>query len=370
MATEDQHACNSMTYAEVSRSLAQIDNSASASHEVVAGPFSVFDPETRHVPSHPPSEHEDSDGPFWTTGIPRDFEELNGENVDCLDDEDNALEVASLDANVDQIQPFPDVSWINLPQTGWIDETAAGTVFGNQQDVLGTSDSTDSPTSAGELLLLVFWFPNSNIKSPDSQHSTWHDLAVVHPEPLYGPQDDAEDLQSSHANVDIRSTELVRSTCLPPQLDTGFFSSSNRDTTAKLLIHHYASHMVHLMQPISHQANPFERIYLPLAIRGSSDLKGRNSSGALCSPRVAVCHSLLAAAANNLQGLGSGEEDMESAAVFHRQNALITLRGALASRSSGYKDLMTAILALVSVDVSSNGTQLPGILAFTDSSRF
>lgn len=199
------------------------------------------------------------------------------------------------------------------------------------------------------------------MKSLDSQYSRWHDVAIVHPEPLCEPGEGAEDLQSSCVNVDIRSTELVRSGRLPPQLDSGFFSSSNRDTTAKLLIHHYASHMVHLMQPISHQANPFERIYLPLAIRGSSDLEGRNSSNTLCSPRVAVCHSLLAAAANNLQSLGSGEDDMESAAVFHRQKALITLRGALASRSSGYKHLMTAILALVSVDVSSDGTQLPSI---------
>lgn len=156
MATEDQHACNSMTYAEVTRSLNQIDNSAGVSHEVVAGPFSVFDPETRHVPPRLHAEHGASDGPYWTTGIPRDFEELNREHVDCINDEDNAMEVASLDTIVDQIQPFPDVSWINLPQIGWIDEAAAGTVFGNQQDFLVTSDSTDSPTSAGEFLLLAF----------------------------------------------------------------------------------------------------------------------------------------------------------------------------------------------------------------------
>lgn len=119
-----------------------------------------------------------------------------------------------------------------------------------------------------------------------------------------------------------------------------------------MLIHHYASHMVHLMQPISHQANPFEKIYLPLAIRGSLDLEQRASPNTLCSPRVAICHSLLAAAAHNLESLGSGEEDMGAAASYHQQKALVTLRTALASRESGYKDLMTAILALVSVDVS------------------
>lgn len=70
------------------------------------------------------------------------------------------------------------------------------------------------------------------------------------------------------------------------------------------------------------------------------------------SPRVAVCHSLLSAAANNLQGLRAGESDLGAAAYYHRQKALVTLRNALASRYSAYKDLMTAILALVSVDVS------------------
>lgn len=141
------------------------------------------------------------------------------------------------------------------------------------------------------------------------------------------------------------------SVSIPRQVHHHLFAPDNRGSTANLLINHYANHMVHLMQPITHQSNPFERIYLPLAISGSSALGQEASSEVISSPRVAVCHSLLAAAANNLQGLGNGEGTLRATACYHKQKALTALRHALASRSGAYKDLMTAMLALVSVDV-------------------
>lgn len=167
------------------------------------------------------------------------------------------------------------------------------------------------------------------------------------PQPT-GPEFD----NGSPEPVDIRLARIVGPSKLPRQIDCGVFSFTNRGSTNNLLIHHYAKHMVHLMQPIIHSANPFERIYLPLAIQGSSDLEQEGSADSSSSPRAAVCHSLLSAAANNLQGLRSEESNLGATACYHRQKALITLRNALASRSSAYKDLMTAILALVSVDVS------------------
>jgi hypothetical protein len=124
------------------------------------------------------------------------------------------------------------------------------------------------------------------------------------------------------------------------------------NTTAAMLINHYTSHLVHLMQPISHQGNPFRTIYLPLAIEGSSALEVARDPDRIHPTSVTVFHSLLSTAAINLQDQPSGRGGLQQLAWHHKQRALVALRSALAAQSCKYKDLMTAILSLVSTDVS------------------
>ncbi|OBT82751.1 hypothetical protein VE02_09105 [Pseudogymnoascus sp. 03VT05] len=128
------------------------------------------------------------------------------------------------------------------------------------------------------------------------------------------------------------------------------------NTTAAMLMHHYMKHMIHLMQPVFHQGNPFRTIYLPLAIEGSPNLAVSSHSGPLYSASVTVFHSLMSMAAVHLQSLGSGEYGLQQLACHHKQRALITLQSALATQSSNYRDLMTAILSLVSADIIDGGT--------------
>lgn len=134
------------------------------------------------------------------------------------------------------------------------------------------------------------------------------------------------------------------------------------NATADMLIHHYAKHMVHLMQPVSHQANPFRTIYLPLAIEGSPNVEIVYPSDRVYSASVTVFHSLMAMAAIHLQSVQSRGESLQRLACHHKQRALIALRSALATRSSNYKDLMTAILSLVSADVSVSSHLLRSLL--------
>ena len=122
-----------------------------------------------------------------------------------------------------------------------------------------------------------------------------------------------------------------------------------------MLMHHYAKSMVHLMQPVFHKASPFERIYLPLAIVGSANISDVGVSLPSMSPSTAVCHSLLSAAANNMRSLGSGMPGLRKLAWQHKQRALMALRNALESRSSKYRELMVAILSLVSADLLDGG---------------
>ncbi|KAI7475429.1 hypothetical protein KC351_g10091 [Hortaea werneckii] len=124
---------------------------------------------------------------------------------------------------------------------------------------------------------------------------------------------------------------------------------------SRMLIHHYANNMVHLMQPIIHGSSPFSKIYLPLAIAGSVHISKPSPLDDEMSPTAAVCHSLLSAAANNMQGLGSELPELGALACQHKQGALTALRSALGGRKSSYRELMVAILSLVSVDLLSGG---------------
>lgn len=133
------------------------------------------------------------------------------------------------------------------------------------------------------------------------------------------------------------------------------------NTTAAMLIDHYTKHMVHLMQPVFHQGNPFRTIYLRLAMEGSSGLEDARRPDRNSGANVAVFHSLLSTAAINLHGLQPGENGLQQLACHHKQRALVALRSALATQSGSYRDLMTAILSLVSADVSVL-THFPGLV--------
>ncbi|OJJ07631.1 hypothetical protein ASPVEDRAFT_46894 [Aspergillus versicolor CBS 583.65] len=129
-------------------------------------------------------------------------------------------------------------------------------------------------------------------------------------------------------------------------------SSIIEDTTASMLMHHYMQHVVHLMQPVSHSRNPWRTVYLPLALQGSSQL---DVPRRFHSASVAVFHSVLSIAAVNLQSMRSEQEGLQQLACHHKQRALVALQSALSTKSTPYKDIMTAILSLVSADIMDGG---------------
>jgi arginine metabolism regulation protein II len=119
---------------------------------------------------------------------------------------------------------------------------------------------------------------------------------------------------------------------------------------ATILLRHYMENMVYLMQPVSHRRNPFKTIYLNTALEGCRDSASPETSAAT----VSVYHSVLAAAAIHLQWSTPQETSyLNQMACYHRQEALKAARSALNDKKCTYKAVMTAVLSLVSVDVSA-----------------
>lgn len=175
------------------------------------------------------------------------------------------------------------------------------------------------------------------------------------PEREYGRNHTAQDIESSippRHNGNESSIPSSMEVRLPPNTfsyNLGF--PQIRDPSVTMLMHHYTNNIVHLMQPVSHRENPFQTLYLPLAIEGSSFTETSQGSQGISPATVAVFHSLICSAATNLQGLGSRDSKLQQLACWHKERALNALRNSLVRKVGRYKDLMVAILSLVSVDV-------------------
>ncbi|KAM0716241.1 hypothetical protein Q7P37_007686 [Cladosporium fusiforme] len=323
--------CNLMTDEEVSQNLLRLEKSTSTSDSVVAGPFTVFNLGSQSEYSGSPA--------VITEGVESPATIIEVESVGACSGSTEEVQ-GGPSTTVSSESPDGE-TWVDFSSLSWVPEAVSDTAY------IGHSTTAEPQRRALEM------------PSYSSSYNGSSEITLL--SAIFGPvapqlveiEDGDESLPSTASQV----VETLGTDRIPQQLDTGIFGASRRGSTNNILIHHYAKHMVHLMQPIIHSANPFEKIYLSLAIRGSSDLEHEGSPESLSSPRVAVCHSLLSAAANNLQGLRTGDGNLGATACYHRQKALITLRNALASRSSAYKELMTAILALVSVDILNGGTQ-------------
>lgn len=117
------------------------------------------------------------------------------------------------------------------------------------------------------------------------------------------------------------------------------------------LLCHYARHMLCLMQPVYHRMSPFKTVYLPTALNGTPNLNVTRNSYQVSNAATAVFHGVLASAAANLQGLYGNNRRFRDLFCHHKYFALLAARKALIDGRSTYKELMTAILCLVSVDV-------------------
>lgn len=308
-----------MTDKEVTRALASIDKTTECQSRT-AGPFSVFQVQPEH----------------------RQVDQLSGSSL--LGKEEKPPTQRDIDfSQSDDLQPAAeqhptfesdDPRWMSLSLTKDLNILSGedSSVALNERHVHGIEDESENPTES--------------VRPPGFIHPRDHVAQDIESSLRLRPPR-AHELQvlQIKGSMDVRmSLNTLTYNFGPPQI---------KNPSVTMLIHHYTNNIVHLMQPVSHKGNPFQTLYLPLAIEGSSDIEIDQGSRRGVSPvTVAVFHSLLCSAATNLEGLGSRDTGLQQLAYRHKERALNALRNSLVRKIGRYKDLMVAILSLVSVDVS------------------
>ena len=356
-----------MTDDEVMSTLSKLDKAATQSATTSAGPFSVFAlpaaPRSPSAASYTCDETVEAGESSYTQETYKDFEEP-GSSL-----EDDSLVFPSGSPSPVQEDAFQS---FNTPLSTTFDalvEPSNLSAMPIADDIIfPEQDHMADPThNFSHDLSSAAWSGQGNIEQNDRERNLfglWNllssDLEKMASVPA---RHNDMPLQNSAPSKRLNPRAKVPSRvveCLPGNSGTMKFDYDLStvlvdNTSAAMLMNHYTKHLVHLMQPISHQENPFRTIYLPLAVEGSSCLEVARSSDRTRPTSVAAFHSLLSTAAINLLDGRSDRGALRQLAWHHKQRALVALRSALASQSSKYKDLMTAILSLVSTDVSLLG---------------
>lgn len=133
----------------------------------------------------------------------------------------------------------------------------------------------------------------------------------------------------------------------------------SEDPKTNSLFHHYSLHVADILQPLSHPSNPYLSIYVPAAIEGLSEVL---KAARVAAPSVKLCtfHALVATAAFHLHSCNSFSTQYHNIGVVHRQIALQCMQLALGDdiNKSSYKDLMMAMLSLITIGVSEMSDML------------
>ncbi|KAF2647993.1 hypothetical protein K491DRAFT_613660 [Lophiostoma macrostomum CBS 122681] len=132
---------------------------------------------------------------------------------------------------------------------------------------------------------------------------------------------------------------------------------SLREAPSTILLREFSERLCSLMQSVSHRENPFKNIYLTTAFDGCRYLDTGQKQTQLSLASVSVYHSVLATAAIHLRTYvsPSSRPYIDQIACLHRTKGLEAARGALMGKISSYRQVLTAILCLVSVDIIDGG---------------
>jgi hypothetical protein len=123
---------------------------------------------------------------------------------------------------------------------------------------------------------------------------------------------------------------------------------------ARYLLDHYIKNVTRIMSVVVHPKNPWKTIYLPRAVSAVGDLVGL---GHTASARNALLHALLAVSAFHLQSKFSEESEGRKhylgLGLQLKAEAYTWLSECLMKdlASQKYKDVITAVLSMVSIDV-------------------
>ncbi|KAF4470970.1 arginine metabolism regulation II [Fusarium albosuccineum] len=142
------------------------------------------------------------------------------------------------------------------------------------------------------------------------------------------------------------------------------FRPSFLTTEVKHLMHHYSENVIPLFAVIDSRDTPWRCFYLPRALQCCSELE---INGKSTPARRALLHATLAVSAFHLRNLAERQElgvahGWTSVRSRHRTYALEFLQESAgdpyaASTSSGYKELLAAMLSMTAINVFSGDTE-------------
>lgn len=311
-----------MTEHEVMQTITKIDRSATRPAPTTLGPFSVFSLQGTSSPSGSPSSDMQIEA-IEQAGNPPNQEMHHNSDESASQHQENGLGYRLWNGSIVPDTTFEcldslSTSTVSLSQA--TDSSAHRTDKPSnyfEEDPMRPSIETLSPDPSDETFLYSKFLDDgagSVIRTLGLVPSSSRDIATASERNDTAPQSaDMSNGPSYWHNRCLSDTEPVLRNSAPMGSDWGPSMSIVGNTTpSDMLIHHYAyaKHMVHLMQPVSHHANPFRTIYLPLAIEGSPKVEIVCPSDRVYSASVTVFHSLMAIAAIHLQSLQSREDNL------------------------------------------------------------
>jgi hypothetical protein len=299
--------------AEINNALSEIEleMSLSPDHTACHGPFSVFCLKVKEETSSP--------------GMEILMEISESESFHELGLQDNSFDNALQDDMLDSFT-FPD--W--APKTGELE--------------IGFS----SPASPGVL-----------------SHSEDILSALSLPEERYSPST-SDDFTSylSRSLSNMSSPRVVESRC-PSLMESNIFNRSFErifmTPDVRFLLGHYMNHVIDIMTVVSNTKSPWKSLHLPRALQGCGELE---AVGTTCNARNALINALLSISAFNLAQKHKGNQNSTEAdkwnksAQKYRFRAVNLLKVCLEEDFSAgskvrYKEILAAMLSMVTIDVSS-----------------
>ena len=259
----------------------------------------------------------------------------------------SALDLISTPSRTVSIGPFAIFSKWENGDNGYPDPHASENSHQNQDC---SSEIIPSPLDSVNLLSRPFEIiPNNNIISN----------AQIHEMGFWSNQESVitmMDTQNSPTISYPRKGSLIIHPSPHIELSIPLF----KDHKMSMLMYHYKNHVAELLQPVFHRRNPWRTTYLPFALEGCPELCLVQNAVPSSSASISLFHSILSSAAFHLRNVMGGSTEYHSLGLQHRAKALRALKFALVAPNDSrqYTVYLTAMLALVTIDVGGSRTKL------------
>lgn len=182
-------------------------------------------------------------------------------------------------------------------------------------------------------------------------------LNAVH---LYRPRAEISEVSSSTTELQLSSTSRNKNfSTTGSLLDIVPFRPSFITSQVRHLLDHYRQHVMCIYTMSDNENTPWHNIHIPRVFQGCTEMEvvGKSSPA-----RSALLHAILSVSAYNLQNRHLLESrtdharNWEEIGLSHRAQALNALRASASDpspswTSSQYKELLAAMLSMVTVDV-------------------